>query len=57
MTEKQEVFDDSFLRLVHEVMTQFGAGGNVQDAVERIRKLELGLPVEDECISLCANIP
>ena len=52
MTTNENIPEDVRARLVYDVLAELGEGGNASAVAERIRRLELGLPVEDECILL-----
>lgn len=41
-------------RLVHDVLSDFGAEGDAAAIVRRVRRLDYGLPAEDEFSVLCA---
>jgi Holliday junction resolvase len=52
MTTNQDIPEDVRARLIYDVLAELGVGGNASSLADRIKRLELGLPVEDECILL-----
>ena len=52
MTLEQDKHEDVRARLIYDVMAELGLAGKAATVAEKIKRLELGLPVEDECILL-----
>ena len=52
MTLEQDTHEAVRARLIYDVMAELGLAGNAPAVAEKIKRLELGLPVEDECILL-----
>ncbi len=44
---------DDLARLIHETLEQLGWNADAKEVAERVRRLNIGLPIEDEFIVLC----
>lgn len=47
-------FSDNLERLIQEVLAELGSEANPESIAERVRRLDQGLPVEDEFIAVCS---